>query len=101
MSKIIASKTIYPPQCYVELMTGNFYIGNAIKGESVVKDIKKLLAMNNITNIKSFAINDIEKAIVEKKKVVLVDCSHYVGDMFVQEYRWFQINRGTKIKEEK
>lgn len=100
MGKIIASKEIYAPQCYVELMTGKFYVGNAIKGESIEKDIKKLLRINGITDIKSFALNDIEKAIREGKKVVLVDCFHYDGDMAVQELRWFQIDKNTKIKGE-
>lgn len=90
MGRIIASKEIFSPQAYVEMLTGKCYIGNAIRNGYVVSDIQKLLRMNNITDKRSFALNDIEKAISAGKPVVLVDCMYYKGNTLYNEYRWFQ-----------
>lgn len=99
MSKIIKSKEMYNPFSYIELITGKCYTGGAIHNGTVVKDIQNLLRTNGYYDLKSFPLDKIEDAMAEKRRVVLVDCSYYRGNMYIQEYRWFQTK--TKIKEEK
>ena len=98
--KLVASAEVYSPQRYVEMMTNKFYIGSVINGNTIEKDIQKLLCDNGIEDIKSFALDDIESAIKAGKRVVLVDCVHYNSERIIQEYRWFQINDNTYIEEE-
>ena len=90
MERIIASKEIYNPIAYIQGMTGNCYFGSAVRNNYIVFDIECLLRQNNV-NAKHFPMNSIERAIKAKKPVVLVDCSHYVGNRYVEEHRWFQV----------
>lgn len=89
--RIVASKTLYNPISYLEGMTGNCYIGNAVRNGYVVSDITRILAHNQLGSIKHFPLNSIERAQKAKKPVVLVDCSYYKGNEYVMEYHWFQI----------
>jgi hypothetical protein len=89
--KIIASSDTFVPPIYVELVTGNFYCGNAFTNEHLLEDIEELLNINGLSDLKSFALDEIELAIEAKKRVVLVNCEHYEGDTYKSEYRWFQI----------
>lgn len=92
MERIIASKTVYAPVTYLEYVTGKCYIGNVVRNNYIVYDIDRLLKHNGL-NFQSFPLNSIERAIKAKKQVVLVDCSHYVGEQYIEEYRWFQVGK--------
>lgn len=92
MQRIIASKTVYAPVTYLECVTGKCYIGNAVRNGYITYDIDRILKHNGL-KFQSFPLNSIERAIKAKKQVVLVDCSHYVGEEYVEEYRWFQVGK--------
>ena len=96
-TRIVASQNVYNPLTYVEMMTGKFYIGNAIGNSYVVQRIEELLLENGIDDIRSFALDEIEAVIKGQKRVVLVDCVHYEKDMMCPELRWFQINDDTIV----
>lgn len=93
MERIIASKDVYNPVAYLECVTGKCYLGSAVRNNYITYDIDCILRQNNF-NLKSFPMNSIERAMKAKKQVVLVDCSHYVGERWTPEYRWYQINDG-------
>lgn len=97
-SSIVASKNVYNPLTYVEMMTGKFYIGNAIGNRCVAQCIEELLAENGIDDIRSFALDEIWLAMKAQKRVVLVDCVHYEKDMMCPELRWFQIDDDTIVE---
>ena len=91
MDRIIASKDIFSPIAYVEGVTGKCYLASAVRNNYITYDINCLLRMNGF-NLKQFPLNSIERAIKAKKQVVLVDCSHFVGEQWVNEFRWYQVN---------
>lgn len=90
MKKIIVSKTIYPPSIFLEGMTGKYYLPHNIRNDYVIFDIDSILRENRIVP-KHFAMDEIEKAIEKNVSVVLVDCSHYVGEQYINEYHWYRV----------
>ena len=91
MERIIASKDVYSPIAYLEGVTGKCYLGSAVRNDYITYDIDCILQQNGF-KLKHFPMNSIERAIAAKRQVVLVDCSHYEGDQWVNRYYWYQIS---------
>jgi hypothetical protein len=90
--RLVISDKIYNPYSYLEGMTGKCFTTNCVRNESLMSDIMRLLKYENVIGIKHFRLGDVEQAMKCKKPIVLVDCSHYVADVLVEQHYWFQVN---------
>ena len=86
---LVKSRTPYAPQNYVSLITGKCYFFK--HHDQPAKEILQLLGMND-KRLRNFPLNRIDLVVKNNVNVVLVDCSHYKGDTFITEYRWFEVD---------
>ena len=89
MANLVKSKDIYNPQSYVSAITGTCYFFKHKKHPC--EEIKELLEYNNYDNLWDYALTEIEHIVENEIPVVLVDVSHYEGDNYITEYRWFEV----------
>lgn len=89
MNVFVKSVGIWAPQNYVGLVTGTYYCFK--HKEPPVSEIKKLLKVNGKT-LRSYPMDRIDLVVKNKVNVVLVDVSHYHGDTYINEYRWFEVD---------
>lgn len=47
-----------------------------------------------------YPLTEIDHIVENELNVVLVDCSHYEGDVYVNEYRWFEVSEGFSEDDE-
>lgn len=85
---MVKSNGIYAPQNYVGAVTGNYY--SFKYNEHPADEIQYLLALNGC-ELWDYPLIEIDHIVENNLDVVLVDCSHYEGDAFVNEYRWFEV----------
>lgn len=85
---MVKSDQVYAPQNYVGAVTGNYYFFK--HDMSPIEEIQYLLQMNEY-ELWDYPLTEIDHIVENNLDVVLVDCSHYEGDMFVNEYRWFEV----------
>ena len=86
---MIKSQHIYSPQAYLEAVTGKYYF---INGEDAVDFIQEVLVQNGYTDeLWDYPLTEIEHIVENNLNVVLVNCSYYDGDMYINEYRWFEV----------
>lgn len=93
---MVKSEHIYAPQNYVAAVTGTYYF---FKNKVHPADeIQYLLAINEY-ELWDYPLTEIDHIVENNLNVVLVDCSRYEGDMFINEYRWFEVPEDFKEEE--
>ena len=90
---MVKSNNIYAPQNYVGAVTGYHY--SFKHKEHPADEIQYLLAMNEY-ELWDYPLTEIDHIVENSLDVVLVDCSHCEGDMFINEYRWFEVPEDFK-----
>lgn len=85
---MVKSNGIYAPQNYVGAITGTYYFFEYKIHPS--EEIQYLLKSNGY-ELWDYPITEIDHIVENNLNVVLVDCSHYEGDVYVNEYRWFEV----------
>ena len=90
---MVKSNNIYAPQNYVAAVTGTYYF---FKNKMhPAEEIGILLAMNDC-ELWDYPLTEIDHIVENNLNVVLVDCSHYDSDVYVNEYRWFEVPEDFK-----
>ena len=85
---MVKSNGIYAPQNYVGAVTGIYY---SFKHEThPSEEIQHLLTINGY-ELWDYPLAEIDHIVENNLNVVLVDCSHYEGDVYVNECRWFEV----------
>lgn len=79
---------IYSPQNYVGEVLGTYYFFQ-YKG-SMIDEIHDFLLLNGYA-LRDYPLTEIDHIVENNLNVVLVDCSHYEGDDYINEYRWFEV----------
>ena len=93
---MVKSEQIYAPQNYVGAVTGNYYV---LRHHShPIEEIQYCLAINGY-ELWDYPLTEIDHIVENNLNVVLVDCSHYEGDAFINEYRWFEVPEDFKEEE--
>lgn len=96
---MVKSEQIYAPQVYLEAITGKFYFMKG--GEYPVDFIQEVLVAEGHTDdLWDYPLTEIDHIVENNLNVVLVDCSHYEGDIYVNEYRWFEVPEDFKDDED-
>lgn len=86
---MVKSNQIYSPQSYVGAITGAYYF---FKHKThPVDEIQHLLKLNGYDNLWDYPLTEIDHIVENNLNVILVDCSHYKGHIYVNEYRWFEV----------
>lgn len=85
---MVKSSNIYAPQNYVCAVTGTYYFFK--NKEHPADEIQHLLSINDY-ELWDYPLTEIDHIVENNLNVVLVDCSHYEGDVYVNEYRWFEV----------
>lgn len=94
---MVKSNNIYAPQNYVAAVTGKYYCFKHDMHPS--EEIQYLLVMHAY-ELWDYPLTEIDHIVENNLNVVLVDCSHYEGDTFINEYRWFEVPEDFKDEEE-
>ena len=84
---MVKSEQIYSPQIYVEAITGLYYV---FRGEDHITFIEDKLSLNGF-ELWNYPLSEINHIVENNLDVVLVDCSYYKEDVYVNEYRWFEV----------
>lgn len=90
---MVKSEQVYAPQNYVGAVTGTYY---AFKHDKHPADEIQHLLLINWYELWDYPLTEIDHIVENNLNVVLVDCSHYEGDVYVNEYRWFEVPEGFK-----
>ena len=90
---MVKSSIIYPPQSYVGEITGEYFIS---KFDGSVEGIRKCLEKHGYHFLWDYPLTEIDHIVENDINVVLVDCSHYEGSVYVREYRWFEVPEDFK-----
>lgn len=91
---IIKSNTIYSPQAYLEIVTGNCY--GFLMEVPILKQIENVLKHYNLP-IKSYTLKETETALRQRKPMILVDCRDVDDNSnIITEYRWFNVPNDFK-----
>ena len=94
---MVKSEHIYSPQNYICAITGKYYFFNHKKHPA--EEAQDLLATNDY-ELWDYPLTEIDHIVENELNVVLVDCSYYKGDNFINEYRWFEVPEDFKDEEE-
>ena len=93
---MVKSNIIYAPENYICAVTGEYYF---FKHKLHPTDeIQFILALNEY-NLWDYPLTEIDHIVENNLNVVLVDCSYYEGDDFINEYRWFEVPEDFKEEE--
>ena len=93
---MVKSNQIYAPQNYVGAITGSYFIS---KYDGSIDCIRKHLNRYGFRFLWDYPLTEIDHIVENNLNVVLVDCSHYEDDMYVEEYRWFEVPEDFKEAE--
>ena len=93
---MVKSEQIYAPQNYVCAITGTYYFFK--NKDHPVNEIQYLLQVNGY-DLWDYPLTEIDHIVENNLNVVLVDCSHYEGDDYINEYRWFEVPEDFKEEE--
>ena len=93
---MVKSNQIYAPQNYVGAITGNYFIS---KYDGSIDCIHKHLNKYGFYFLWDYPLTEIDHIVENDLNVVLVDCSHYEGDMYINEYRWFEVPEDFREEE--
>lgn len=95
---MVKSEQIYSPQAYLEIITGMCYFMRY--NEYPVDFIQGVLVAEGHTDdLWDYPLTEIDHIVENNLNVVLVDCSHYEDDIFIHEYRWFEVPEDFKEEE--
>ena len=94
---MVKSEQIYAPENYVCAVTGTYYFFK--HKEHPIEEIQWLLLLNEY-ELWDYPLTEIDHIVENDLNVVLVNCSHYEGDKWVAEYRWFEVPEGFEEEEE-
>ena len=90
---MVKSEHIYAPQNYVGAVTGSYYF---FKHKlHPIDEIQRILMMEGY-KLWDYPLTEIDHIVENDLNVVLVDCSHYEGDTYINEYRWFEVPEDFK-----
>jgi hypothetical protein len=94
---MVKSGYIYAPENYVCAVTEKYYFFK--NNMHPIDEIQYLLRLNGY-ELWDYPLTEIDHIVENNLNVVLVDCSHYKGDMCINEYRWFEVPEDFKEEEE-
>lgn len=97
---MVKSNGIYAPQNYVCAVTGTCYFFQHKKHPA--EEIQELLKNDKWDDYElwDYPLTEIDHIVENNLNVVLVDCSHYEGDTYVNEYRWFEVPEDFEDEED-
>ena len=93
---MVKSEQIYSPPGYVCAVTGTGYV---FKYKMHPADEIQYLLSQHDYDLWDYPLTEIDHIVENGLNVVLVDCSHYEGDMYINEYRWFEVPDDFKEEE--
>ena len=96
----VKSNEIYSPVNYVNAVTGTYYI---FKNKMhPAEEIQYLLKNDkwDYYELCDYPLTEINHIVENNLNVVLVDCSHFEDDVYVTEYRWFEVPEDFKENED-
>lgn len=95
---MVKSECIYSPENYVCAVVGKYYFFQ--HKMHPIDEIQYLLRLNGY-ELWDYPLTEIDHIVENNLNVVLVDCSHFEGgDVYVNEYRWFEVPEDFKEEEE-
>ena len=94
---MVKSNVVYTPQNYVSAVTGVYYIFK--HNRHPIEEIQDLLQMNDLC-LWDYPLTETAYVVENELNVVLVDCSHYEGGNYINEYRWFEVPEDFKDEED-
>ena len=94
---MVKSERIYSPPHYICTVTGNYYF--FMHKSSLLEEIRHLLQQEGY-ELWDYPITEIDHIVENDLNVVLVDCSYYEGNTYVNEYRWFEVPEDFKEEDE-
>ena len=90
---MVKSNKIIAPQVYLEKILGRFFF---LRSNNPHDELLRILGMNDI-DVWDYPLSEIDHIVENELDVVLVDLSHYENDIFINEYRWFEVPDGVTI----
>lgn len=91
----VKSNEIYSPQNYVCAVTGTYYFFKNKKHPA--DEIHELLSLSIPEGeLWDYPLTEIDHIVENELNVVLVDCSHYEEEVYINEYRWFEVPEDFK-----
>ena len=85
---MVKSNQIYSPQNY---LCGVFGVCYFLKHKKHPADEIQDILLSEGIELWDYPLTEIDHIIKNNLDVVLVDCSHYEGDAYIAEYRWFEV----------
>lgn len=97
---MVKSNGIYSPENYVCAVTGTYYFFKNKKHPA--EEIQEILKNDQWDHYElwDYPLTEIDHIVENNLDVVLVDCSHYEGDTYVNDYRWFEVPEDFKDEED-
>ena len=93
----VKSNQIYSPENYISEITGLYYF---LKHNThPINEIQDILSEQGY-ELWDYSLTEIDHIVENNLNVVLVDCSHFEGDVYVTEYRWFEVPEDFKENED-
>ena len=92
---MVKSQQIYSPANYVCAITGTYYFFMHDKHPS--EEIQYLISDYELWD---YPLTEIEHIVENDIDVVLVDCSYFKGNDYINEYRWFEVPENFKEETE-
>ena len=94
---MVKSNKLFNPQSYLEIVTGGCYFQKST--ENAIKFIDNVLHLNCL-ELWNYPLNEIDHIVENEIDVVLVDCSYFKNNSFINEYRWFEVPSDVNINKE-
>lgn len=96
----VKSNEIYSPANYVSAVTGTYYIFK--NNMHPAEEIQYLLKNDkwDYYELGDYPLTEIDHIVENNLNVVLVDCSHFEDDVYITEYRWFEVPEDFKEDED-
>ena len=85
---MVKSNTLFNPQSYLMLVTDICYFQKS--SEDVYEFIDNVLQHHGL-ELWNYPLKEIDHIIENDIDVVLVDCSHFEDDCYINELRWFEV----------
>ena len=89
---MVMSDSLFSPQTYVELVTGNCYIFD----DGTVKEIEHLLHQNGLDFLWNYPLEEIDHIVKNQLNVVLVECVSEEAP-YITELRWFEVPKAGRV----
>lgn len=85
---MVKSNSLFNPQSYLEIVTGYCYFQKST--ENSIEFIDNVLQLNGL-ELWNYPLNEIDHIVENEIDVVLVDCSYFKNNCYINEYRWFEV----------